>query len=445
MTILGTVLAFIVPVAFLILIHEWGHFFAARLFRVWVHQFALGFGPALWKRKTDEIEYSIRLLPIGGYVRMAGEDRQSEEDRAVPTERLFTSKPAWQRMIIVLAGPVMNIIAAVFIMITIVGIFGLPYLEVASFVTLSDGQPSPSEGILQIGDKIERVAGQQVYSAQQLLQIIRSSAGNPISIEISRANKRQAVIVTPVWSERDGRYIIGVNFAPLPGGLQWPGSTSNKIANLAPESWLARGGLQTGDRITSVNGTPVGSFWQIRDLFLKSQSVTLVVERTGRVITLPPLRVAGRTDLELFDGLKPETIYRRLGLFETITVGAQRSWDTMVALYTTIKDILARKISPKQAFTGPIGIATILGKALESGWMWFLSVVSVLSLTLGLFNLLPIPALDGSRIVFLIIEMIRGKPIPPEREGLVHYIGFLVLMGLILLVTYNDIMRLFGR
>ncbi len=437
MTLVVTILAFIATIAFLVLIHEWGHFFAARRFGVWVHQFAIGMGPALWKRKRGETEYSLRLLPIGGYVRMAGEDRESEEDKAVPPERLFTSKPAWQRMIIVLAGSVMNIIAAIFIMIAVVAIFGLPYLQVAGFVSIAPDRPSPAEGYLQIGDKIERVQNETIYSIAQLQRVIRATGANPVEIEARRGDELVKATVTPTWSDRDGRYIIGVNFAPF--------STASKIAALDPGAFLAQQGLQAGDRILSVNGIAVQSFWQVRDLLLKNERAVLLIERGGERLTLAPISLVGRTEKEILEGLTPELWQRRPHLLEAIVLGTQRSWDSVVALYNAVRDIFAQRLSPGQALSGPVGIAGILGQALQFGWVTFLSIVALLSLNLGLFNLLPIPALDGSRVVFLLIEMVRRKPIPPEREGMVHYIGFIVLMGLIVLITYNDIMRLFGR
>lgn len=437
MSIIITIIAFLVTIAFLVLIHEWGHFAAARLFGVWVHQFAIGMGPALWRRKGRETEYSIRAFPIGGYIRMAGEDRESEEDNAVPKERLFTSKPAWQRMIIVFAGPVMNIVAALVLMIAIVGAFGLPYLEVAELVPMPDGTPSPSQGIIQLGDKIERVNQQAIYSAQQLQQVIRASAGTAVAIELLRGETRQTVLVKPGWSERDGRYIIGVKFAPV--------ATTNTIAKLAPGSFLAQHGLQAGDRVLSVNGIPVWSFWQMRDLLLSTQSATIVVQRASQQLTLPAIPVAGRAEMELFNGFEPAILMRRVSLGQTIVVGAQRSWDAVVAIVEWLKNLPHRLDQAGGEISGPLGIAGVLGQSLQFGLMPFLFVVAVLSLNLGIFNLLPIPALDGSRIIFLLIELIRGKPVPPEREGLVHYIGFIVLMGLILLVTYNDIMRFFGK
>lgn len=437
MSILITIIAFVITIAFLVLVHEWGHFAVARLFRVWVHQFAIGMGPAVWQRKGRETEYSLRIFPIGGYIRMAGEDRESEEDQAVPKERLFTSKPAWQRMMIVLAGPVMNIIAAIFLMIVIVGAFGLPYLEVAELVPMPDGSPSPSQGIIQIGDRIERVNKQAIYSAQQLQQVIRASAGEKVTMELLRGETRQTVSVKPSWSDRDGRYIIGVKFAPV--------STTNTVAKLAPGAFLAQQGLQAGDRVLSVNGIPVWSFWQIRELLLHTQSATIVVQRGSQQLTLPEIPVAGRAELELFNGFEPEPLMRRISIGQTIVVGAQRSWDTVVAIVEWLKNLPQQLDKAGEQVSGPAGIAFVLGQSLQFGLMPFLFVVAVLSLNLGVFNLLPIPALDGSRIIFLLIEMIRGKPIPPEREGLIHYIGFILLIGLIVLVTYNDIMRFFGK
>lgn len=436
MSVLITIAAFVIVIAFLVIVHEWGHFAAARLFGVWIHQFAIGMGPAIWRRRGRETEYSIRIFPIGGYVRMAGEDRESEEDQAVPKERLFTSKPAWQRMIIVFGGPMMNIIAAVLLMIMIIGVFGLPYLEVAELVTMPDGSPSPSRGIIQIGDRIEKINGRIVYSTQQLQQLIRASNGQPITLELLRDNRHRTVTVQPAWSERDGRYIIGVKFAPL--------STSNVIAEIEPNSFLAQQGLQAGDRILSINGVPIWSFWQIRELLLNTQDAVFIVQRGEQQLTLT-IEVAGRTELELFDGFEPEVLMRRPPLGQAIVVGAQRSWDTVVAIVEWLRSLPSRLGQAGGEVRGPLGIFEVIGQSLQFGLMSLLLVIAVLSLNLGLFNLLPIPALDGSRILFLLIEMIRRKPIPPEKEGFIHYIGFILLIGLILLVTYNDIMRFFGR
>lgn len=431
-----TVIVFIVTIGVLVLIHEGGHFAAARLFGVWVHQFAIGMGPAIWRRKGRETEYSLRIFPIGGYVRMAGEDRESTEDQAVPKERLFTSKPAWQRMIIVFAGPVMNILAAILLMIVIVGAFGLPYLEVIELVPMPDGSPSPSQGILHVGDKVEKINGKVVYSTQQLQQIIRASAGRAITLDIIRNTERYTVTVQPMWSERDGRYIIGVKFAPI--------STSNAIARLKPNSFFVQQGLQPGDRILSINGAPIWSFWQLRERLLTVPKAVLVIQRGTQELTLT-IEVAGRTELELFDGFEPEVLLRRPSLGQAVVIGAQRSWDTVVAIVEWLRTLPGRLGQASGEVRGPLGIFEVIGQSLQFGLMSLLVVIAVLSLNLGLFNLLPIPALDGSRILFLLIEMIRRKPIPPEKEGFIHYIGFILLIGLIVLVTYNDIMRFFGK
>ncbi|MFN4218890.1 MAG: RIP metalloprotease RseP, partial [Candidatus Bipolaricaulia bacterium] len=404
-----TIIAFIVTIGFLVLIHEGGHFAAARLFGVWVHQFAVGMGPSIWRRKGRETEYSIKIFPIGGYVRMAGEDRESPEDQVVPKERLFTSKPAWQRMIIVFAGPVMNIIAAILLMIMIVGAFGLPYLEVAELVPMADGSPSPSQGIVQVGDRIERVNGRTIYSAQQLQQIIRNADRQAITLELLRNNEHRTVTVRPAWSERDGRYIIGVKFALV--------STSNGIAKLEPNSFLAQQGLQAGDRILSINSVPIWSFWQMRELLLRALTpspspvgdygrgvpsggvrAVLVVQRGEQQLTLT-MEVAGRTELELFSGFEPEVLMRRVSVGQTIIVGAQRSWDTVVAIFEWLRSLPSRLGQAGEEIRGPFGIFEVIGQSLQFGLMSLLLVIAVLSLNLGLFNLLPIPALDGSRIL----------------------------------------------
>jgi regulator of sigma E protease len=156
LSILITIIVFALTISLLVFIHEGGHFLVAKWARVWVHEFAIGFGPALWRRKRGETEYVLRLLPLGGFVRLAGEDRESEEDRHVPPDQLFTAKPPLVRMAVILGGPIMNIAAAVVLMIAYVGLFGTPYVEIAEVAA-----DSPASGVLRSGDKFVRLDGEE--------------------------------------------------------------------------------------------------------------------------------------------------------------------------------------------------------------------------------------------------------------------------------------------
>lgn len=340
-----TIVVFILTIGFLVLIHEGGHLIAAKLAGMWVHQFAIGFGPRLLRFKLKETEYSIRLLPIGGYVRIAGEE-EAEEDKGIPEDRMFYAKPPLTRMSMVLAGPLMNIVAAIVIMVMAVTIIGTPYLEVFEL-----SENSPSTSVLQKGDRIIALEGKEVYFLGQVQQLVQEKRGDEVELEIQRGEEIRRVSVRPKWSPEDNRYLIGVYFT----------------------------GSQETRKIPFPDNVMIGLVW-VKNI------------------------IAG--------------------------------------IYQTIKGVISGLISPKEAFTGPVGIASIVGQSLALGLLPFFTLVAFLSLIIGVINLMPFPALDGSRVFFLLYEIIRGKPIPPEKEGLVHYIGFMILIGLMILITYNDIIRL---
>ena len=349
MSVLITLLGFLVTIGFIILIHEGGHFLAAKLARMWVHELSLGFGPPLIRFRIKETQYSLRLFPIGGYVRIAGEEPGAEEDAAVPEERKFYARPPLARLGMVLAGPVSNLITAFLIMSFVVGLVGIPYLEVYQF---SEG--SPAAQVLQVGDRVVAVEGRLLYFITQLQRAVQQKGerGEPVRLTVVRGGEVLKVQVRPRLEGE--RYLLGIYF--------------------------------------------IGS------------------SATHRVPF--PLN---------------------------LVTGAVWMKEVIVAQYLGFKAILTGEVPPGEALAGPVGIASLVGQSLSQGLLPFFTLLALLSLVIGLINLFPFPALDGSRVIFILYELIRGRPIPPEREGLVHYIGFVILMGLLLLITYNDILRLIRR
>jgi len=351
LSLLITVVSFIFTISLLVFIHEGGHFLAAKRARVWVHEFAIGFGPVLWRRKWGETQYALRILPLGGFVRLAGEEAQSEEDQQVPPDRLFTAKSPLTRIGIVFAGPFANIVLAVLLMIAHTGIFGVP-VPYVSIAEVTEG--SPSQGILQNGDKFVQLNGEQIQATAQIQEIVQRSAGHPLVAVIERKGENVNVTLTPYEDpSRKGVYIIGIRLLE-------------------------------------------------REIPRPSQ-----------------------------------------GIGESISIGIQRIGNLLVRLYRGIQQVITGQTSASEAFRGPVGIANILGWSIMQGLNQFFLLVALLNLVLGVFNLIPFPALDGSRIVFAFYEMVRGKPIPAEKEGWVHYVGFIILMGLIVLITWQDIQRVF--
>lgn len=345
-SILITIIVFAFTISLLVFIHEGGHYLVAKRAGVWVHEFAVGFGPTIWRRKWGETQYALRILPLGGFVRLAGEEAQSEEDQQVPRDRLFTAKPPLTRIGVVLAGPLANIVVALLLMIAHTSIFGVPYVTITEVAA-----GSPAQDMLQSGDKLVQLNNEEIYFTGQIQEIVQESEGRPLEAVIERQGERVKMTVTPYLDQSKGLYLIGVV-------------------------------LQEAHR--------------------QSQ-----------------------------------------GLFESVTIGFKRIVDLLVRLYGGIKRVVTGKTNAGEAFRGPVGIANILGWSITQGLYQFFLMVALLNLVLGVFNLIPFPALDGSRIVFALYEMVRGKPISAEKEGWVHYVGFIILMGLIVLITWQDIQRLF--
>lgn len=550
--IILTIVVFLLTISFLVFIHEGGHFIVAKWARVWVYQFAIGFGPAIARWRGRETEYSLRIFPMGGFVRMAGDEEPAaggrkakadeqlqgaaaEHDVAVPPDRLFTAKSPLQRMAIIFAGPLMNIIAAVAIIILLVGLVGLPYLAIAGFT-----ENSSAAAVMQPGDVILAINGQEVYTSQQVNRLVQGSPRRPLDILVRRGDEPVHVSVTPQWDDAQGRYLIGVSFngvllnqigqltpgSPLAAqGLQekdtilavngkpvqdWPSfaeglrqalqhheakitleilrdakrveqtldlstgpsdvaswfkgalpsavpvySSTNVIQKLDGHSYLAQQGIQQGDRLLSGNGMPIGNYIDLVDLFSRAAQgdgqVTLQVEHAGSVRTFQfaiqaessqsPLELLGT----VLQGMQMQiALHRPSNPLQSLVIGTQQTWDVLVTFYLGLRSIVLGKIAASQALSGPVGIADILGKSLQQGWDQLFWLIALLSLNLGIINLLPFPALDGSRIGFILYELVRGKPISPQKEGWVHAIGFFVLMGVLLLITYNDILKLVG-
>jgi len=441
MDFLITIANFIVVIGFLILIHEGGHFLAARWAGVWVHEFAVGFGPAIWKRKTLETLYALRIFPIGGYVRMAGETVTSaesgrpegEDETDVPQDRLFSEKSAWARMGIIVAGPVTNVVGAVLLTVFAVAVFGASFVEVVRF-TADD---SPAAQALQVGDIITRIDDTSIYNTGQISSIVSNNGDRALTVSVLRNGEPMDIEITPKWMPEQGQFLLGAFFSI---------ARTNVITRVDKNSFLGQHGVQPQDRITALNGIAINSFQglsnALEDLGSDLTAATVTFQRNDKKFEVAIDLAATPWD-KVFQGISVETPTRSLGLLESVRVGFGQTVGMAVGLYNGIRSIVRGEISAGEAFSGPVGIANILNQGRQQGWSAFFYLVAFLSLNLGIINLLPFPALDGSRLVFITIELVRGKPISPEREGLVHQVGFFLLLGLILLITFNDIRKLF--
>ena len=344
-----TLIYFILVLGIVVCIHEFGHYLFAKKAGIYVYEFSIGMGPKLfgWKRKNDETDYSIRLLPIGGYVRMAGEE--VELDKNIPEEKRFQSKTWIQKVLTVIAGICFNFLLAIVIFFIVALISGAPTTTPVIEDVLKDYPISQSN--LKSGDKIIALNGKKVYSEDHFLVVFQTLSGKKIKFTVEHNNgKTETVQVTPKLNKVDGEEVYQYGFT---------------LSNAKTHGILAA---------------------------LKYAFVKIV------------------------------TLFHQM---------------ILIIFY-----LFTGKIS-LNSLAGPIGIFSLVGETAKTGILNLIFLIGYLSVNVGFINLLPIPAFDGGRLLFLVIEKITGKPVKPEVENWFHAIGFILLMILMLFITWNDIMRLF--
>jgi len=427
-------LVFAASIMVLVGLHEAGHFFVAKAFGVYVKEFAIGFGPRLFTIQGKETRYSLRVIPFGGYVKMAGEDRL-ENDESIPHDRVLYNKRPYARALISLAGPSANLLLAFAITLVVIWSVPFPILQVSELVS-----GSPAEQVLQFGDRILEMDGRRILARDQITSVVGASEGDPISILLERAGRQMEVGIEPEYIEEESRFVLGAYF--------FSAAFTNELSAIEPSSSLAILGLQAGDRITAVNGQPTDTAVAVQlvtEAALPAEEISVTLQRNGETLDII-LPAGGTTAYDLFASAQFAdlgVVHRHAGLGEGIVLASGQFVGYIRALAEVIRSVFAGQVDAGEVFQGPVGVAKILGEGIRVSGAYFFTLLAFLSLNFGLINLVPFPALDGSRAVFALYEWIRGKPISPQREGIIHAIGFLILISLMVLITYQDIARLF--
>lgn len=331
-----TAIVAILVFGLLVFFHELGHFGVAKFVGIRVHEFAIGMGPKLVQHKRNGTVYALRVFPIGGFVRMEGEDESSAAADS------FSQKSVRARISVIFAGPLMNFILGFFCFFLIFFSLGVPGTHIGGMIPDSPAE----EAGLQTGDKVVEIDGEAIGSWEKLVEAVAASQGKPVEIVINRQGETQRLTVTPQHDDQSGRFLIGI----IPGSEK------------------------------SFTGALRNSYEQSKFIFT-----------------------------EIFSFLRQ----------------------------------LIRGQADTADVAGPVGIISLVGQASRSGWMDVVGLAGLISINLGIMNLLPIPALDGSRIIFLLIEGLRGRPVDPEKEAMVHMIGITLLMLLMVVITYKDILTFF--
>jgi regulator of sigma E protease len=440
MDLVTSVVSVIFVLGIMMVVHEWGHFMVARLFGVRVEVFSFfGLGPRVWGFKRGDTDFRISAIPIGAYVLMAGE-RPEEPHSGAPDE--FTSKPRWQRALIVLAGPVMNILLTVVLIFGIYAALGLPmpaYLtRPAEVAGVPKNSPAAAAG-LTAGDRIVEVNGTSVSNWEQVRDAFLLARSAPeLALTVERDGERKSLGVQ--LSERsDTQQIFG--YPELPA----------KLDQIQPGLPADRAGLRPDDEILSVDGRPVLSWHHFAEGIRASggKELELKVRRHGRPFSLKVTPVQGTTrDGESVwqIGVSPveEVVYRPVGPVEAATSAVRQTVFISALIMRVVGNLVIGKESLRN-MQSIVGIARESGQAAKKGPVRLVQLMAVISLNLGILNLLPIPVLDGGLILMLALEGLRRKEFSLAVKERFAQVGWVLLLVVFAYVMYNDVLRLLPK
>lgn len=431
----------LLSISILVAVHEMGHLLAAKYFGMRVEQFSIGFPPKLISFKKGETEYALSAIPLGGYVKISGmidESLDTETMNKEPQPWEFRSKPAWQRLIVMLGGIFVNVVVGILIFIGVTYTFGETYF-LKDVINENGGfQVGPvGESIgLKTGDKIVKINGQDFEYLQDIIKPETLLADNAY-YTIEREGKLIDINIPPdfiqKFNKREGvGTFVSFRVAPV-------------IAEVSKQTLADRMGLQAGDKIVEVNGQTVSYIDEVNAAVKATgDSIQLGVLRAGQTITFKESfkdqkSIGFRADTKLLEEqLEKQMSY---GFLESIPLGTERAFTTLVVQVKAFGKVISGVLSPRESLSGPIGIMQAYGT--EWDWERFWSLTGVLSLVLAFMNLLPIPALDGGHVMFLSYEMIaRRKPSDKFLET-AQKIGMVFLLTLMVLIFANDIIKLF--
>ncbi len=406
----------IVLLGFLIFIHELGHFTVAKLCKVKVNEFAIGFGPTIWKKQGKETKYAIRLIPLGGFVSMEGEEEQSENEGS------FSKASIPKRIAIVLAGAIVNIVFAVCLYFGLTSTAGtFVSNEIDSTI---EGYSAQTAG-LEAGDKIIEVNNKKIKSKYDLDKVMTKENAEPIDLKVERNGNVEEYKIKPTEIENKATGIYLDNKC--------------KIISVDKESSAEKQGIKANDKLVKINGEPVEENREKAIEILQKDKEKEKIQMTVQ-----------RGDAEIIIDLVPETVSTyylgvNMKMAEDTFInrcinGGIQTKEFVVSIIDNLKQLFTGKVGIDQMM-GPVGISEVVAQT--NGFREFFQMMALISLSLGITNLLPIPALDGGKILILLIEAIRRKPMKPETELNIQLLGFAILIGLSLIVTYNDILRIF--
>jgi regulator of sigma E protease len=429
-TILGTLLAFIIVFGILVFVHEFGHFFMAKLVGIRVEVFSFGYGKRLVGVKKGDTDYRISLIPMGGYVKLLGEGMFEPGRELAPDDMMSKSRGA--RLAVMAMGSVMNLALAVFLVALLNGI-GVPepvYLDQKPVIGWIDKDSPAAQADLQVGDEILSINNQRVRTWSDVDIAIGSRPDKLIHIEILRDGRTIPVDLT---TESVTRYFMG--YAGFHARIL------TEIQMVTAGSPAEQAGLEPKDVILEVDGQPV-YYYQFVAIIEKNagRTLDLTVERAGKRLNLEvtPRREGGVGKIGIAQ--TPQSVTKTYGFFSAIGASIRENLKNTSLILRYIRDLFTGRASTKQ-LGGPLEIANFSYAALRMGWIAMMSWIAVISLQLGILNLVPIPVFDGGQIFVLLIETVIRRDLSPKARTIWLQIGFVIFVLLIAFVILNDIVK----
>ncbi len=417
----------IIALSVIIIIHELGHFIAARSVGIRVKEFSLFMGPKLVSKEKNGTVYSIRAIPIGGFVNLEGE----EED--VESTTSFSAKKPLEKIWVIAAGPLFNI---AFALIALFLLFIFTGYSTDNQTIMMENMPAYESG-LRNGDEIISIDGKKVYDPLDMTVLIYGNDGQSVLVEYERDAQLYTKEITPF---KDGGISYLVNFQAVGDSLE--------VGGISEESDAYIEGLRVGDIITNLNDYPLSNRLELKEYMdINGETdVKVTFERKGEINTI--LVTPYVSDQPVYYNLGIYYDYTSVTIFEALKHAINFSIATIRSIYYSILWLITGVVSLTEIM-GPVGIVTTLGNTVKQDtfkliMMSLINMMAFISLNLGLMNLLPIPALDGSKIIIYAIEGIRGKKFNVARTAIVSLVGLVCLMALLLVTTYHDIARIFG-
>lgn len=444
---LVTVLAFLFILAFSITIHEFGHFFMAKLFKIPVEKFSIGYGPPLIRKKIGETDFRIAYFPLGGFVKIAGEDEgevtktdRSEtapeytrekslgngHDATVKTAGFYEA-PIYQRVLIVLSGPLFNIMSSFFVFMVVIGIYGIltnPYMK----IEVEPGTLADTAG-LRTNDSIVSVSGVNVRDWDEASEVLAEYQGQAVSVGFMREGRYLEIYLN---ARLDSLGITPL-VPPVLGSLKLDGPAQ-------------KAGMKEGIRILQIDNDKIDSWNQMIEIVRASKEIPLhFVWKEDGVI-----KDAQITPMPFYDPISTDTIgqigaimpleRKHVPLTDVVSLSMQRSIEVLWLTLRTLYQLVVGRIS-RRSIGGPIAIAQLSGESARWGFENLLGLLAIISINLGLINLFPIPALDGGHVMISIIEAIRNRRFSHRTRLIIQQIGYAIILLLIIFVTFNDITR----